>query len=244
METYSVNSNLVLDSGENITTYLDDSLSGEDITTTLDNARERAYRTINEDWLRDKTATVEDGATLSIVITNIPKLKQIEIDLALGNILMGAFIAANIKSSKVSEFYTKRAESTLKILRFPSSATTPVAGSDNTGDGTISEITTNGDTTKNETWILIAQDSVYFTVMGNKTENLPSARVGYQYPELANLGADYGFKPNEELDDYGFFPVRFLITAGSTPFAIYDELRFQTFASSRRKKRRNTISLS
>ena len=77
MATYSTNAQLKLDTGQDVSQFMDSSLSTSEITAQKDNSRERAYNFINSRYLRGKTA---------IPATHITELKQAEIDLVILNL--------------------------------------------------------------------------------------------------------------------------------------------------------------
>jgi len=238
MATYATNADLVLDTGEEISDFLNSELSDVQITSTLDNARNRAYKEINGIHLLDKTLTPAS-------LVSIPALAQIEIDIVLANILAGSF-SAGTKRKLPNKFYRDRAETALKNLKYPATADTPVTGAGNVGDGTISIITVNDDITITEQWTLIALDASNFKVRGTHTKNLIACEVDVDYPDITEHGRlleDYGMQLKPVLD-YGDFPIYFKISAGATAFAEYDKFTFKTFASSKPKKQATELILA
>jgi hypothetical protein len=237
MTTYSANTDLTLDSGEDLSDFLKSSLSAAGKTTALDNARERAYRVINQQHLYDKTLTPAS-------LTTLPGLKQIEIDIVIANVLAGSFSAGS-KRKIPEKLYRDRATNALKALQYPATATSPTASSGNTGNGTVSAITCNDEITSTEIWRLIALSSSWFRLEGTRTKGLPDVEVGVAYPDISEhnfIGSDYG-KRYMRGKEYGDFPVYFTITAGDTAFEQYDFFTFNTFSASRPKQHQNKMVL-
>jgi len=238
--TYCINSDLVLDSGESIADdFLAETLSDDEITTRLDTARERAYRQINGRHLKDFTLT---PASLSV----IPDLKFIEIDLVLSAVLGGGF-AAGTKRKLPTKFYYDRAMEALKNLQYPATASTPVAGSGNTGNGTISAITVNDEYAITETWTLIALNNLWFRVEGTRTKDLPDCEVDVSYPDITAVGlwgTDYGLKKQVPVKEYTDYPISFKITSGTVDFAQYDTFTFKTWSATRQKPRATMVQMA
>lgn len=233
METYCANIDLILDSGKNLDSYLDVALTEGEKTTQKNNARERAYNFINGSYLKGKTA---------IPASHISGLKQIEIDLIITDLMTDSFSMEASNTSDWIEKYKERAEKALENLKFDSSSESAVAGSGNTGDGTVSAIVTNDDFTRTEQWILRTSNATTFSVHGSLHSYLPNLEVGIKYPERdwEYSMADYGLVTSREIR-FEEFPISLTITAGDIPFSQDDKFLFKTFSASYYKNRNGKL---
>lgn len=231
--TYCENSDLVLDTGQDVSEFMKDSLNDTQINTRKDAARLRAYNKINDQHLIGRTL---------IPATHISGLREIEIDLVVGELMTGAFTMESSNMSEWAEKYIVRAKEALENLRFSASAEAAAADSQNTGNGTVSAIVTNDEFTMTELWILRATSATKFSVHGTLNKWLPQAEVDVQYPEKDWSGSieDYGLSLYRS-PRYEEFPISFLITAGATAFVQDDKFTFKTYSASFYRQRTGQI---
>jgi hypothetical protein len=234
MTTYCENTDLYLDNGQSVDAYMLSTLTAGEITTRKDAARTRAYNHINDVYLRGRTA---------IPATHITGLEQIEVDLVVADILFGAYTGGISNVSEWAEGYKKRAEDSLKNIRFDASVDSATADGQNTGDGTVA-ITVNSDFAKNEKWILRAQSTVTkFSIHGSLHDYLPNdVVVGTQYPtkDITTGLGDYGVK--RARIRYEEYPITLLITVGAIDFVKDDKFTFNTYAASYYRQNIGSIS--
>jgi len=230
--TYSVNADIVLDSGQSIDSLLDADLNSRQKTARKDAARLRAYNRINEQWLAGRTL---------IPATHIAALKEVEIDLVISDIMTGSFSMETLNTSDWTDKYTERAKEALEKLRFDASVEAASANSENTGDGTVGTVVVNDHFTITELWTLICLNATSFAVRGSKTGPLPNLTVGDAYPkkDWGTVVNDYGLLLHTR--EYESYPIYLTVTGGSTDFVQYDRFTFKTFAASYYRQRGGDI---
>lgn len=223
--TYSTNSDLILDNGKFLTDYLPSGLTATQRQGTLDNARNKAYNMINaHPRLKNKT---------KIPATHIPVMIEVEVDMTIGLVLSAAYTQETRNISEWPQLYMGRSREMLDSLSFGATSEDAVAQSGNVGDGTVT-ITVADEFTLTETWTLNAISATDFSVYGSVTGLLPSLTVGTQYPEQDWVygPSDYGIEGMYTKIPYAEFPIKLLVTAGSTPFEQDDKFLIKTWAAS------------
>jgi len=211
MATYSTNSDLTLLNGISIDDpqlgFFISGLSQAEKDTLMESARTKAYNFIN-DKLRGKTA---------IPATHIPALKEIEIDLVFSYLIRDSHVQETLNQSEWQPKY-EDAIKALENMQFDSSANVPEAGSENTGNGTMTVHSLNEEFTKTEIWLFTANSNNQFSVNGTKTGALPTLTIDIRYPE-------------NDWADWVKFPFYVTINSGSIDFAADDKFILETYAS-------------
>lgn len=229
MSTYCKDSDLLLDNGKDLDELFLPSLSDDQIIDMKSRLRQRIFDHINDNYLVGRTA---------VPAMHIPALKGIERDLVIASLLRAAFTMEGPNRSDWSRDYEDRAVKALENLRFGSSVDNVFEDPNNTGNGTISNIVTNDETTRTETWIIRARNSTEFSVHGSITGYLRSLTVDVPYPEKdwSHLYEDYNFSTEYSADiRYEEYPILLKINSGNIAFADDDKFTFRTYAASFRK---------
>ena len=221
--TYATNADYLLDSGQNVSLFMDVELTDEEKEKQKSNSGERAYNIIN-DYLNGKTV---------IPARHIRIVKQIEIDFVLADVMTGAYTMETSNVSDWIEKYSSRAKEALNNIRYKASAEDVVANAENTGNGTIGAIVTNDMFTQTEQWILTCVSSTQFSIFGSVTGYLQNVTIGTQYPEADWTGqvGDYNFN-SQAYPRFEQYPVSFKIENGSTVFVANDKFTFKTYQAS------------
>ena len=221
--TYAANSDYVLDSGQNVSLFMDVELTDEQKEKQKSNSGERAYNTIN---------SYLDGKTV-IPARHIPSVKQIEIDMVLADVMTGSYTMQTANISEWVEKYAQRAKDALSNLRYKSASEDVSADSENTGNGRVEAIVTNDMFTQTEQWILTCVSATQFSVYGSITGYLLNATIGTQYPESDWIGtiSDYGLTAQNS-PRFEQYPIAFKIVNRTTDFVVNDKFTFKTYKAS------------
>jgi hypothetical protein len=217
---------LVFPNGNRFQTYMDPDISATEKATALDLIIEEAEAWVN-DMLQGKTAVPALHA--------VQDCKRIALEYARFLILRDNYIFEKNDREPVSGMYKDNAEAMLDNLRYPASASVPVASADNVGNGTMSAVTVYDEHTRHESWIVRAYNDHDFEVIGS----LSGALIDYnindgKYPVQAD--GDRTYRRERRLS--------FTITEGTTPFEQYDEFTFDTFQASFKHEPAYTIRLT
>jgi len=229
MGTYCKDSDLILDNGRELDEIFLPSLSDDDITSMKARLRLRIFNHINDNYLMGRTA---------VPAMHIPALNGIERDLVIASLLRAAYTMEGPNRSDWSRDYEERAVKSLENLRFSASVDNVFEDPGNTGDGTISNIITNDETTRTETWIIGARTATEFSIHGSITGYLRALTVDVDYPEKdwSHLYEDYNFSTEYSADiRFEEYPISLLINSGDTAFVDNDKFTFRTYAASFRK---------
>lgn len=234
--TYSVNDDLVLDTGQSVDDFLANTLTALQKIQMKEKARQRAFNFINDSNLRGRTV---------IPAFHIPQMKQIEIDLVIADLMTGAYVLETANTSEWTVKYETRAQKALEGLRFSASAEVAIADRENTGNGKITSIEVVDEFTRTETWILRATSATTFSIRGTVTGYLPEATVGVWFPEKDwdRSFNDYDFPPNASML-FEEFPIRLKITAGLVAFVDDDKFIFRTYSASYFRQMVGSITLA
>ena len=121
-----------------------------------------------------------------------------------------------------SDLYRKEADRLYDQLTFGASADIPVAGGQNIGDGTITNITVDDVYTRTEDWILIFNNSETYEIRGSVS--------GYLYSgDVTDNSGKYPVQEDGERLTDDQRRVSFTLTAGTADFEQYDEYHFRTY---------------
>lgn len=242
MATYCQNEDLILDNGRLIDDYMDPSRNANEKDGSKNAARRRAYAEINENYLRSRTLVpaFDENGDLTI-----PLLLYIERDLAIYFIMGDSFSGETANISDWVKAYRDRAIEQLKSLKWNATYSTPVANTQNTGNGTVTIHQLFDEFVYTENWILRALSSSDFSVYGSKSQQLPNADVGERWPEYdwTPTATDYGLKVTSA-KRWIEYPFHMTITAGSTAFAADDIFYFTTYSANPERMRHRRVMLA
>ena len=226
--TYSTNSDLTLFNGTSINDseygFFKSGMTPAQKSTLMDAARLKAYNFINDSYLINRTV---------IPANHISSLKQIEIDLVFSYMIRDSHVQQDMNQSDWQPKY----EASIKLLeniQFDASNETPVADSENVGNGTLTVLGLNEEYTQTEMWLFNANSATQFTVYGTATGNIPTLTVNVKYPEKdwTTLNRDYGFETVKSIK-WIEFPFYIIINSGLIPFVQNDKFTLETYGSTK-----------
>lgn len=205
---------LVFPNGNLFRKYLDPDISEPEKDAALDLVIVESEKWVNN-LLQGMTA---------IPATHIrTELKQVALEYARYLILRDNYIFEKNDREPVSGLYLTNAKELVSNLRYPASASTPVASSQNVGNGTITNVIIESDYTLTESWIVRAVNDHVWEVIGS------CSGVLFDYD------TNDGYYPVQSEEDRYYGPMRrvsFRITPGTTAFACTDEFTFNTYKAS------------
>ena len=206
---------LVFPNGNRFQTYMDPDISADEKSTALDLIIDEAEAWVNR---------MLQGQTALPALHALADCKRIALEYARYLILRDNYIFEKNDREPVSSLYLDNAQKWLDAMRYGASASVPVASPDNVGDGTISAVTVDDNTTRHEHWVVRAFNAgTDFQVLGSLTGALFNYDITEgKYPVQAD--GDKTYKQERR--------VSFTITEGAIPFEQYDEFTFDTFRAS------------